>query len=89
MILRVLAPGDTILDVGANIGVFSVLASLSVGPSGRIVAFEPDPRNLGLNGLSAPRVLPDPRLAARDRAFGPAIRQARAEGGRRRNDATA
>ena len=36
-------PGDTVLDVGANIGIFSLWASERVGPSGRVVAVEPLP----------------------------------------------
>ncbi|CAG7650979.1 FkbM family methyltransferase [Actinacidiphila bryophytorum] len=35
-----LKPGDTFVDVGANIGYFSVLASQLVGPAGRVVAVE-------------------------------------------------
>jgi len=38
-----LREGDCILDVGANIGVFSLEALEQVGPSGRIFAFEPIP----------------------------------------------
>ncbi|MFC4034051.1 FkbM family methyltransferase [Streptomyces polygonati] len=37
---RRLRPGDTFIDVGANIGYFSVLASQLVGPEGRVVAIE-------------------------------------------------
>jgi FkbM family methyltransferase len=40
---RVLAPGDVFVDVGANIGFFSVLAARIVGDDGRVVAFEPHP----------------------------------------------
>jgi FkbM family methyltransferase len=40
-ILSVLAPGDVFLDVGANIGWFSILAAHAVGPEGRVYAFEP------------------------------------------------
>jgi FkbM family methyltransferase len=36
-------PGDTVLDVGAHFGIYTLLASELVGPSGRVVAFEPDP----------------------------------------------
>lgn len=36
--------GDTMVDVGANIGSLSVLASVIVGKSGRVVAIEPHPR---------------------------------------------
>jgi FkbM family methyltransferase len=32
-------------DLGANIGFFSLLAAKLVGPSGVVVAFEPDPEN--------------------------------------------
>jgi FkbM family methyltransferase len=37
---RRLGPGDTFVDVGANIGYFSVLASHLVGPRGHVVAIE-------------------------------------------------
>ena len=39
-------PGDTFLDVGANIGYFSLLASDLVGDTGRVVSFEPSARAL-------------------------------------------
>ncbi|MDQ3144582.1 MAG: FkbM family methyltransferase, partial [Pseudomonadota bacterium] len=35
-----LRPGDTFVDAGANIGIFSVLAARQVGASGRVVAVE-------------------------------------------------
>lgn len=35
-----LAPGDTFVDVGANIGVWSLVASQAVGPSGHVTAIE-------------------------------------------------
>ena len=41
-----LRPGDTFYDVGANIGFFSLLAARCVGPTGRVVAFEPVPENV-------------------------------------------
>lgn len=40
---RRLRPGDTFVDVGANIGCVSVLASTLVGPGGAVVAIEPAP----------------------------------------------
>ncbi|MEV6395382.1 FkbM family methyltransferase [Streptomyces sp. NPDC051907] len=40
---RRLRPGDTFVDVGANIGYVSVLASRLVGESGRVVAIEASP----------------------------------------------
>ena len=35
--------GQTFWDIGANVGWFSVFASKIVGPSGRVVSFEPSP----------------------------------------------
>lgn len=40
-----LEPGMTVLDLGAQVGYFSLLAARRVGPQGRVFAFEPDPRN--------------------------------------------
>lgn len=42
------APGDTVFDVGANIGFFSTLLSRWAGPGGRVLAFEPEPDNLAM-----------------------------------------
>ncbi len=42
----VLRPGMTMLDVGANIGYFSVLAAQLVGERGNVIAVEPEQRNL-------------------------------------------
>jgi len=58
MIKRLIKPGDVIVDVGANVGYYSVHLSSLVGESGFVHAFEPDPknyfrlvRNLQLNGF--------------------------------------
>lgn len=44
--LRQICPGDVVVDAGAFTGDFTVWASRKAGPSGRVLAFEPDPRNL-------------------------------------------
>ena len=54
-------PGWTVVDVGANIGAYSVWAASSMQSSGRIVAIEPNPLShdcllRSLNHLSVPNV---------------------------------
>lgn len=51
-------PGATIVDVGANIGVYTLESSLVVGPTGRVISIEAAPRNaqalrrnIELNGM--------------------------------------
>ena len=48
LMLSLLQRGDVVLDAGANIGYFSVLAASKVGPEGSVFAFEPDPDNYRL-----------------------------------------
>jgi FkbM family methyltransferase len=54
-----LRPGDAFLDIGANIGSYTLLAASCVGEKGTVVAFEPGRRsfdylqeNIRLNGLN-------------------------------------
>jgi FkbM family methyltransferase len=39
-------PGSVVFDIGANVGFYTLLASVLVGPSGKVFAFEPHPQNL-------------------------------------------
>lgn len=43
---QALQPGDTAVDVGANIGLYTLLFSKLVGPEGRVHSFEPAPENV-------------------------------------------
>jgi len=57
---RKLRPGDVFIDVGANIGLWTLVAATSVGPSGHVFSFEPNPttfdrlsENIRLNGKTS------------------------------------
>lgn len=58
LINRMLRPGQVAIDIGANVGMHSVIMANRVGPTGHVVVFEPDPhpmgrlrRNMALNGI--------------------------------------
>lgn len=58
-IVDVLTPGDHFVDAGANCGIFSCRAASIVGPTGRVLAIEPNPPmierlrvNVRLNGFT-------------------------------------
>lgn len=40
--------GMNVLDLGANIGYFTLIAAKLVGPEGRVFAFEPEPKNFSM-----------------------------------------
>ncbi|MBE0712863.1 MAG: FkbM family methyltransferase [Candidatus Aminicenantes bacterium] len=59
MLSRVLHPGCTVIDIGANVGIYSIFAALRAGPDAKVIAVEPHPValerlrcNLALNDLS-------------------------------------
>lgn len=61
---RVIKPGQTVFDLGANNGIHSLLFSKLVGEKGRVIAFEPLPgnveelrKNYGLNNITNIRVV--------------------------------
>jgi len=63
-VLERLKPGSVFIDIGANIGVYTIPAALKVGPTGAVIAIEPSPRifpfleqNAFLNGLSNARLI--------------------------------
>lgn len=60
-----LSPGNTFIDVGANIGIYTLAASKIVGETGRVLAFEPSAqsspllaKNIALNGLTNVHTFP-------------------------------
>lgn len=42
VVRRCIRPGQVVWDVGANVGLFSMAASAVIGPSGSVLAIEPD-----------------------------------------------
>lgn len=63
MLERVLRPGMTVLDIGANIGYYALMELAMIEPGGLLIAVEPSPtniallkRNLVLNGYSGVEV---------------------------------
>lgn len=56
--------GDTIIDAGANIGMFTIRAAKKVGQKGNVIAIEPNPdnlkflrQNIEINGIHSVRVI--------------------------------
>jgi FkbM family methyltransferase len=65
LLLQLVSEGDTIVEVGANIGALTVPLARKAGKAGRVIAFEPQGRifevlqeNLGLNELVNVRAEP-------------------------------
>jgi FkbM family methyltransferase len=58
-------PGNVVLDIGANIGSYTLRCAQKVGPAGRVISFEAVPENacllqnnIELNGLSNVTIVP-------------------------------
>jgi FkbM family methyltransferase len=78
-----LRPGDVFVDVGANIGYYSLLAGERVGTAGSVLAFEPYApvrerllRNIALNRLQNVEVIPSCVGSSTGRIFLAAPQQA-------------
>lgn len=59
LLVKYLRPGAVFLDIGANIGYYTVIASSLVGDQGLVIAYEPDQdnfrllqENLAVNGIA-------------------------------------
>jgi FkbM family methyltransferase len=68
---KLVKPGDTVFDIGANIGAHTLGIAQSVGPQGRLFAFEPADfafeklrRNLALNPVLGEHTFPQQTLLA-------------------------
>jgi FkbM family methyltransferase len=64
-VIELVRPGMVCWDVGANVGFYTLLFAELVGPSGKVLAFEPLPRNVDLlrrhvemNGYRNVRIFP-------------------------------
>lgn len=55
LLLQSVQPGETVLDVGAHFGYFSLLLSRLVGPGGRVYSFEPTPSTFEVLAANAAR----------------------------------
>ena len=56
-ILQLIKPGDRVIEVGANVGYYTLILGAAIGPTGRLDAFEANPqmarllrRSVGCNG---------------------------------------
>lgn len=54
-IARAVAPGMAVVDVGAQLGAYTLALAQAVGAGGRVLALEPDARNFDLLTRAAPR----------------------------------
>lgn len=64
-VLAQIKPGDTVWDIGANIGTHATFLGIAVGSTGHVYGFEPEPnmlaqatQNADLNGLNNVEFLP-------------------------------
>lgn len=71
--MRHVRPGMTVLDIGANLGYFTMLLADLVGHEGRVLAFEPNPemasrtqRSISVNGFGGRATLHQVALADKD-----------------------
>ncbi len=64
LLQKMLRPGMTFVDVGANTGLYTLFAAKKIGPTGRVLAFEPSSReyetleqNIAVNALKNVRAI--------------------------------
>lgn len=64
LVRSLVQPGASVADVGANLGVYSVMLACAVGPAGRVLSYEPDAQTLILNAADFPQVIVRPFAVA-------------------------
>ena len=66
-LLRLVRPGDQVIEIGANVGYYTLLFAGLVGHRGSVIAFEADPRTSGLlrRSVAANERLPIVRVVAK------------------------
>ena len=67
---RLTKPGTLAIDIGANLGYYTLLMADAVGPSGRVIAFEPNPRLANMARTSAGINDFGSRVSVREEALG-------------------
>jgi FkbM family methyltransferase len=75
-IWRLIRPGDTVIDVGANVGYMSLAMMARLGRSGRVFAFEPQPGvfdELSTNIAAARERLPGLEVIVRAEALSDSV----------------
>lgn len=50
--IRELKQGDNVIDIGANVGLITLLLAKVVGPAGNVISFEPGPKSFALLKLN-------------------------------------
>jgi len=55
LFIKLVESGSTVIDVGANVGFFTLLAAKLAGKEGVVVSFEPDPTSFSLLSRSVQR----------------------------------
>jgi FkbM family methyltransferase len=71
LLIRLVSPRDLVIDAGANVGYMSVLLGHLVGPTGRVLAWEPHPDLFAVLERNVAR-FPDARVEPRRAALGDA-----------------
>jgi FkbM family methyltransferase len=69
LVRKLVRPGDTVVDLGGNIGYFTLIMARQAGPQGRVFVFEPGPdnfailrRNVEMNGYRT--IVMEPKAVA-------------------------